>query len=221
MVVRMTYVLQRRVSLKTGTGFTGLESKTRRSGLLAALAQGGRLRKCVSTKQCGNTPRKANERCISLGGVNYGTEALPCAAPPCSAVALGEGRGAGPGPLPPGSAAPAPPAGRPRRASRLRSLTALGFPAAGGREEPPFPLGVTLGWERRVQKRRGGKARRQPRPPALAAPAARHAAARAAAAPLPAGWGTPGPPPRSRRPAESARLVPAAPRAQPLRAEAV
>ncbi|XP_053799521.1 pleckstrin homology-like domain family A member 1 [Vidua chalybeata] len=80
---------------------------------------------------------------------------LPSAARPCCAVALGEGRGAGPGSLPPGSAAPAPPGGRPRRVSGCAPLAALGFPAAGGREEPLFPLGVTLGWERRVQKREG------------------------------------------------------------------
>ncbi|XP_061225291.1 pleckstrin homology-like domain family A member 1 [Neopsephotus bourkii] len=42
------------------------------------------------------------------------------------------------------------------------------------REEPPFPLGVTLGRGRRVQKRRGGKSRCQSRPPGSASATPRH-----------------------------------------------
>ncbi|XP_050825857.1 pleckstrin homology-like domain family A member 1 [Serinus canaria] len=104
---------------------------------------------------CGNTPRKAKERFRAFAvswlslSIGHGGEPLPSIAVLCRSL------GPGAGSLPPGSAAPAPPGGRPRRASGSAPLAELGFPAAGGREELLFPLGVTLGWERRIQKREG------------------------------------------------------------------
>ncbi|XP_065691974.1 pleckstrin homology-like domain family A member 1 [Patagioenas fasciata] len=60
-------------------------------------------------------------------------------------------------------------AGRGSRSPPLRTAAApSGFPAAGGRSRPFVPLGVTRGWERRLQKPRGGKDP-PPQPPAPAA----------------------------------------------------
>ncbi|XP_054668673.1 pleckstrin homology-like domain family A member 1 [Grus americana] len=71
-----------------------------------------------------------------------------------------------------GAQAPAPRAGRAGRGNRpaphrCRAVVGAGLPRCR-RAEPPFPLGVTLGWERRVQKPRGGKSP-PPQPPAPAA----------------------------------------------------
>lgn len=214
-------MLQNQGSAENWDRFTGLESKTGRRGPFT-FVQGGRLRKYVSTKCCGNTPRKAKERCrafavschlsISPAPVRYGGEPFP---PRPSVLCRSLGRGAG------SRAGPAAAGERSPRPARPRSSALRASPRPAGGRSSCFRW-VSLWAGRGAFKSAGeGKARRQARPPAPAAPAARHAAARAAAAPLPADRGAPGPPPRSRSPAESARLVPPAARAQPLRAEAV
>ncbi|XP_062469609.1 pleckstrin homology-like domain family A member 1 [Pezoporus occidentalis] len=81
----------------------------------------------------------------------------------CPSHRPGDKRAAGPGPQQG--------RGQPLGSAPLRGRA--GLPRCR-REEPPFPLGVTLGRGRRVQKRRGGKSRCQSRPPGTASATPRY-----------------------------------------------